>query len=138
MVRAQYASGVVDGKSVDGYLQEPGVKIGSTTETFVAARLMIDNWRWADVPFYIRSGKRLGRRVSEIAIQFKRAPHLVFRGEGGETNSLVLNIQPEEGISVHFNAKLPGQAMRLKPVNMEFSYRSAFGGGEHQCVRNAA
>jgi glucose-6-phosphate 1-dehydrogenase len=82
------------------------------------------------VPFYIRTGKRLPRRVTEIAIQFRRAPHLVFRGQGIDTNSLVLNIQPEEGISIAFHAKLPGQEMRLTTVNMDFSYQAAFGGGE--------
>jgi glucose-6-phosphate 1-dehydrogenase len=130
VIPGQYAPGVLDKKEVEGYLQEPGVKPGSVTETYVGARLLIDNWRWADVPFYIRTGKRLPRRVTEIAIQFRRAPHLVFRGQGIDTNSLVLNIQPEEGISIAFHAKLPGQEMRLTTVNMDFSYQAAFGGGE--------
>ena len=131
VVPGQYGPGAMENnEDVAGYLQEPGVKPGSVTETFVGARLLIDNWRWADVPFYIRTGKRLPRRVTEIAIQFRRAPHLVFRGQGIDTNSLVLNIQPEEGISVSFHAKLPGQEMRLTTVNMDFSYQAAFGGGE--------
>jgi glucose-6-phosphate 1-dehydrogenase len=115
---------------VAGYRQEPGVKADSRTETFVAAKLLIDNWRWADVPFYIRTGKRMPRRVSEIAINFRRAPHLLFRGQGIDTNTLVLNIQPEEGISVGFHVKLPGQQMRLTGVAMDFSYRAAFGASE--------
>jgi glucose-6-phosphate 1-dehydrogenase len=130
IVRGQYGPGMADGKPLAGYRQEPGVAPESATETFVAARLEIDNWRWAGVPFYLRSGKRLPRRVSEIAIQFRRAPHIVFRGQGVEANSLVLNIQPEEGISISFHAKLPGQEMRLTRVSMDFNYRSAFGGGE--------
>jgi glucose-6-phosphate 1-dehydrogenase len=96
----------------------------------VAARLLIDNWRWADVPFYVRSGKRLARQVTEIAIRFRRAPHMVFRGQDLAPNSLVLNIQPEEGISICFHAKLPGQEMRLKQVSMNFSYHAEFGGAE--------
>jgi glucose-6-phosphate 1-dehydrogenase len=99
------------------------------TETFVAARLQIENWRWAGVPIYLRTGKRLRRQVTEIAIQFRRAPHMVFRGQEMNANSLVLNIQPEEGISISFHAKLPGQEMRLAPVTMDFNYHSAFGGG---------
>ena len=90
----------------------------------------IDNWRWAGVPFYLRTGKSMARQVSEIAIQFRRAPHLVFRGEGLDANWLVLNIQPEEGISICFYAKLPGQEMRLKQVSMNFSYHGEFGAEE--------
>jgi glucose-6-phosphate 1-dehydrogenase len=135
IVRAQYAAGQVSDKggektSVAGYRQEPGVKPDSTTETYVAAKLLIDNWRWADVPFYLRTGKRLPRQVTEIAIQFRRAPHIVFRGQGLEGNSLRLNIQPEEGISICFHTKLPGQEMRLTTVPMNFGYRAAFGGEE--------
>src|SRR3984893_11878455 len=131
IVRGQYAAGTAEGgKNVPGYRQEPGVSPSSTTETYVAARLLIDNWRWADVPFYLRTGKRLARQVSEIAIHFRRAPHLVFRGQGLDANWLVLNIQPEEGISICFYAKLPGQEMRLKQVSMNFSYHGAFGADE--------
>jgi glucose-6-phosphate 1-dehydrogenase len=131
VVRGQYGPGAVGGKPVPGYRQEPGVRPDSATETFVAARLSIDNWRWADVPFYLRTGKRLPRNVTEIAIQFRRAPHLVFRGQGLDPNALVLNLQPEEGISISFHAKHPGQEMRLKDVTMDFRYRAAFGGVEH-------
>ena len=130
VVRGQYGPGGVAGAYVPGYREEPGVAKDSATETFVAARLEIDNWRWAGVPFYLRTGKRLPRRVTEIAIQFRRAPHLVFRGQEMDANSLVLNIQPDEGISISFHAKLPGQEMRLARVAMDFSYHAAFGGGE--------
>ncbi len=130
VVRGQYGPGVLGGKNVPGYRQEHGVRPDSVTETFVAARLSIDNWRWADVPFYLRTGKRLPRNVTEIAIQFRRAPHLVFRGQGLDPNALVLNLQPEEGISISFHAKLPGQEMLLKDVTMDFRYRAAFGGGQ--------
>ncbi len=128
VVSGQYGPGVIDKKAVVGYRKEPGVAPDSDTETFVAARLWIDNWRWADVPFYLRTGKRLGRRSTEIAIQFRRAPHMVFRGQDLAPNSLVLNIQPEEGIAVCFHAKLPGQEMRLRRVAMDFSYPAVFGG----------
>ncbi len=129
IVRGQYGPGTINGVAVPGYRQEPGVKPDSRTETFVAAQLAIDNWRWADVPFYLRTGKRLPRRVTEIAIQFRRAPHVVFRGRDVEPNWLVLNIQPDEGISIAFGAKLPGPEMRIKNVTMDFSYRTAFGPG---------
>jgi glucose-6-phosphate 1-dehydrogenase len=126
IVRGQYGPGGVPGDSslLAGYQEEPGVAKNSATETFV------DNWRWAGVPFYLRTGKRLPSRVTEIAIQFRRAPHLVFRGQDLSTNALVLNVQPDEGISISFNAKLPGQEMKLKTVNMDFSYQAEFGGGE--------
>ena len=127
VVRGQYGPGSVQGASVPGYRQEPGVKPDSRTETFVAAKLAIDNWRWADVPFYLRTGKRLAGRATEIAIQFRRAPHVVFRGRDVEPNWLVLNIQPDEGISMSFGAKLPGAEMRIKTVTMDFCYRTSFG-----------
>jgi glucose-6-phosphate 1-dehydrogenase len=132
IVRGQYGPGSEAGNSslLNGYRDEPGVAKNSATETFVAASLQIDNWRWAGVPFYLRTGKRLPSRVTEIAIQFRRAPHLVFRGQDLSTNALVLNVQPDEGISISFNAKLPGQEMKLKTVNMDFSYQAEFGGGE--------
>jgi glucose-6-phosphate 1-dehydrogenase len=113
-----------------GYRSEHGVKPDSPTETYVAVKLQIDNWRWAGVPFYLRTGKRLPSRVTEIAIQFRRAPHLVFRGQDLSPNTLVLNVQPDEGISISFHTKLPGQEMRLKTVTMDFSYQKEFGGGE--------
>ncbi len=128
IVRGQYGPGAMDGAPVPGYRQEPGVKPDSSTETFVAAKLAIDNWRWAGVPFYLRTGKRLARRVTEIAIQFRRVPHVVFRGRDIEPNCLLLNIQPDEGISISFGAKLPGPEMRIRSVTMDFCYRTAFGG----------
>ncbi len=127
VIAGQYAPGQIDGEDVAGYRQEHGVSPDSKTDTFVAAKLLIDNWRWADVPFYIRTGKRMPRRVTEVAIKFRRAPHLLFRSQGVDTNTLVLNIQPEEGISIGFHAKLPGQKMQLAHVAMDFSYRATFG-----------
>ncbi len=132
IVRGQYGPGSAseDESLLAGYQGEPGVAKNSTTETFVAACLLIDNWRWAGVPFYLRTGKRLPSRVTEIAIQFRRAPHLVFSGQDLSSNELVLNVQPDEGISISFHAKLPGQEMKLKRVTMDFSYQAEFGGGE--------
>ncbi len=132
IVRGQYGPGSSPRNSsmLAGYREEPGVAKDSGTETYVAAKLQIDNWRWAGVPFYLRTGKRLPSRVSEIAIQFRRAPHLVFRGQDLSTNTLVLNVQPDEGISISFHAKRPGQAMKLKTVTMDFSYQKEFGAGE--------
>jgi glucose-6-phosphate 1-dehydrogenase len=127
VVRGQYAPGQLDGKRLQGYREEPGVSQASRTETFVAARLLIDNWRWAGVPFYLRTGKRLAKRSTEIVIQFRCAPHIVFRDREIEPNRLVLNIQPEEGISVSFGAKRPGTEMRIGNVNMNFSYKEGFG-----------
>ena len=128
-VRGQYGSGYVLGDTVPGYRQEPGVDPNSSTETFAALKLQIDNWRWADVPFYIRSGKRLQQRVTEISIQFKEVPQRLFVGADSpmQPNLLVIRIQPNEGISLRFGAKLPGQAMRIRWVNMDFRYGSSFG-----------
>jgi len=127
VVRGQYAYGAVSGKSVPAYREEPGVSPQSRTETFVAAKLLIDNWRWANVPFYLRTGKRLAKRTTEIVIQFKRAPHVVFRGREADANRLILNIQPDEGISISFGAKRPGTEMSIGNVNMDFSYKEGFG-----------
>jgi glucose-6-phosphate 1-dehydrogenase len=127
VVRGQYGPGQVNGKPVPGYRQEPGVKPDSATETFVALKLYVDNWRWSGVPFYLRTGKRLARPLTEVAIQFKSAPHMVFRGEEHEMNSLILNIQPDEGISLSFGAKAPGAQMHIRPVTMDFKYKDAFG-----------
>ncbi len=129
-VRGQYAAGFVGGQKVPDYRSEPKVSPTSTTETYAALKLSIDNWRWADVPFYLRSGKRLPKRVSEISIQFRRVPHLLFQGAGGEgiePNVLSLRIQPNEGISLKFCAKLPGTTMEIRPVQMEFRYGESFG-----------
>jgi glucose-6-phosphate 1-dehydrogenase len=127
-VRGQYAPGNSNGNKLAGYRDEPGVNPKSRTETFVAMRVLIDNWRWAGVPFYLRTGKRLAKRTTEIMIQFRCAPHLVFRDRDIEPNRLVLNIQPDEGISVSFGAKRPGTEMSIGNVTMNFSYREAFGG----------
>ena len=128
VVRGQYAPGKIADKFLPGYREEQGVKPDSRTETFVAMRLLVDNWRWAGVPFYLRTGKRLARRSTEIMIQFKRAPHIVFREREVEPNRLVLNIQPEEGVSVSFGAKRPGTEMSIGNVTMNFSYKEGFGG----------
>ena len=130
VVLAQYAAGVVGGEEVTGYRSEPRVAPASHTATFMAMRLFLDNWRWAGVPFYLRTGKRLPKRATEIAVQFKQAPLPLFREGGREPNLLTLNIQPDEGISLRFIAKAPGTAMSLRPVNMGFQYGTAFGGEE--------
>jgi len=129
-VRGQYTEGWVGGKKVPAYRAEPKVSPASTTETYAAIKFYIDNWRWADVPFYLRSGKRLAKRVSEIAIQFRRVPHLLFKGSGTdgiEPNVLSVNVQPNEGISLRICAKLPGATMQIRPVQMEFRYGESFG-----------
>ena len=129
-VLGQYAAGVVGGEEVPGYRSEPRVAATSRTPTFVAMRLFLDSWRWAGVPFYLRTGKRLPKRATEIAVQFKQAPLPLFAGGGREPNLLTLNIQPDEGILLRFIAKAPGTAMSLRPVNMGFRYGTAFGGEE--------
>jgi glucose-6-phosphate 1-dehydrogenase len=129
VVRAQYRSGVVDGRRVPDYRHEPKVARNSTTETYVAARLMVDNWRWAGVPFYLRTGKALGGRRTEIAIKFRQAPFALFRETPVERlaeNFLVLRIQPDEGASIQFNAKVPGQELEIQGVRMEFRYEDYF------------
>jgi glucose-6-phosphate 1-dehydrogenase len=129
VVRAQYVAGSTAGQAVPGYREEKNVSPTSTTETFVALKLFIDSWRWAGVPFYLRSGKRLPKRVTEIAVHFKEAPHLLFgrRGESIRPNVLAIRIQPDEGIALNFGSKLPGPAMEVAPVSMEFRYGSSFG-----------
>jgi glucose-6-phosphate 1-dehydrogenase len=130
MVRGQYGEGVIDGERVAGYRSEPDVAPESNTETFVALKLQIDNWRWAGVPFYLRTGKCLAQRATEIVIQFRRTPFVLFRHtavKNVETNRLVIHIQPDEGISLSFGAKVPGAVMRLGLVNMDFDYKSYFG-----------
>ena len=129
-VRGQYDAGEIDGKPEPAYRDEPNVAKDSNTETFVALKLLIDNWRWADVPFYLRTGKRLRARDTEIAIRFKRAPFIMFRDTPVErlpTNRLVLHIQPDEGILVRFGAKIPGPTMKIGPVDMDFDYEDYFG-----------
>ncbi|PYS47076.1 MAG: glucose-6-phosphate dehydrogenase, partial [Acidobacteria bacterium] len=129
-VRGQYGPGVINGERVPGYREESDVPPESRTETFVAMKLLIDNWRWADVPFYLRTGKRLPGRSTHVVIQFRRAPFVLFRDTPVENlmpNQLVLHIQPEEGISLRFAAKVPGPAMRLGAVDMNFEYEDYFG-----------
>ncbi len=130
VVRAQYGPGVIDGQKVVGYREEPRVKPDSTTETFVAMKLWLDNWRWAGVPFYLRTGKRMARRISEIAIQFKQVPQILFRATEQsdiEPNVLVLRIQPDEGASLTLVSKAPGLHVHLQPVQMDFNYGTSFG-----------
>jgi glucose-6-phosphate 1-dehydrogenase len=129
-VRGQYDAGEVGGERVRGYRTEPNVEPDSRTETYVALKLEIENWRWAGVPFYLRTGKRLAKRVTEISIEFRRAPFMLFRDTPVErlrTNRLVIHIQPDEGISLRFGAKIPGPIMRLGPVEMDFNYTDYFG-----------
>ncbi len=129
-VRGQYREGRAHGTSVVAYRVEPKVAPTSVTETFAALKFYIDNWRWADVPFYLRSGKHLAKRASEIAIQFRRVPHLLFRDcatQHIEPNLLIVHIQPDEGMSLRFSAKAPGAIMQIEPVTMNFRYGEAFG-----------
>jgi glucose-6-phosphate 1-dehydrogenase len=129
VVRGQYGRGFVEGKEVPGYREERGVADGSTTDTFVAAKLYVDNWRWADTPFYVRTGKRLPKRETTIAIQFKRAPHPPFAKEASEglrPNVLLVHVQPDEGVSLAIGAKVPGQGMTIRTVHMDFLYGGAF------------
>jgi glucose-6-phosphate 1-dehydrogenase len=128
VVRGQYASGWVAAQQVPGYRQEPEVDPQSETETFIAAKLMIDDWRWSDVPFYLRTGKRLPKRATEIAIQFKEVPHKLFRESATdpEPNLLAIRIQPDEGIMLRFGAKIPGLGIDVRSVTMDFTYGSAF------------
>ena len=129
VVRGEYGPGFIEGVEVPGYREEPGVRLDSETETYVAAKLYVDNWRWADTPFYIRTGKRLPRRETTIAIQFKRAPHPPFEiddEEGLRPNILLVHIQPDEGVSLAIGAKVPGQGVSIRTVHMDFLYGGAF------------
>jgi glucose-6-phosphate 1-dehydrogenase len=128
-VRAQYGPGIVGGQEVPGYRGEPGVDPESRTETYAALRLEVSNWRWAGVPFYLRTGKRLARKMTEIAVTLKPVPHLAFQSTGSvgvQANQIVLMVQPDEGVSVSIGAKIPGSRMRIRPVNMEFHYGTSF------------
>ena len=129
-VRAQYAAGIEMGEEVPGYLEEAGVQEDSSTETYAALRLEVHNWRWAGVPMYLRTGKRLTRKVTEIAVTLKPVPHVAFQGtEMGRRvrpNVLVLTVQPNEGVSLSIGAKIPGSRMAIRTVNMEFLYGTAF------------
>jgi glucose-6-phosphate 1-dehydrogenase len=126
-VRGQYAEGAINGKPVVGYRQEPNVKPDSQTETFVALRLFIDDWRWADVPIYMRVGKRLPKSATEISIHFKKAPAVLFNKDLRDQNVLVIRIQPDEGIALRIHAKVPGASFRVEPVKMDFHYGTSFG-----------
>src|SRR5436190_14471589 len=127
VVRGQYAEGAIHGEPVVGYRQEENVKLDSQTETFVALRLYIDNWRWADVPIYMRVGKRLPKSATEISIHFKKAPAVLFNKGLSDRNVLVIRIQPDEGISLRIHAKVPGTSFRIEPVKMDFHYGTSFG-----------
>jgi glucose-6-phosphate 1-dehydrogenase len=128
IVRGQYRQGSVGGKRVPNYPEEAGVTPGSTTETYVALKMFIDNWRWAGVPFYLRSGKAMAKKVTEVALVFKDAPHRLFGEKSiSEPNVLSIRIQPDEGISVRFGSKVPGNTLDIHPVNMEFRYGTSFG-----------
>jgi len=128
-VRGQYAAGSVRSRQVNAYRNEQGVAPDSTTETYVAMQLAIDNWRWAGVPFYLRTGKALSRRTTEIAIHFKQAPFALFRGTAVDTlapNVMALQLQPDEGVSLQFDAKIPGPEIALGGVQMNFRYKDYF------------
>ncbi|PTX91231.1 glucose-6-phosphate dehydrogenase [Opitutus sp. ER46] len=131
VARAQYATGMIGGRPVPGYLEEHGIAADSKTETYAAIRLSINNWRWQGVPFYLRSGKRMARRVSEIAINFKRPPGTLFNDDDGRfdlaANTLSFQIQPDEGMSLVLNTKIPGLETRTQPVKMNFRYATTFG-----------
>jgi glucose-6-phosphate 1-dehydrogenase len=129
VVRGQYGRGFIEGEEVPAYREEAGVAPDSMTETYVGAKLYVDNWRWADTPFYVRMGKRLARRETAIAIQFKRAPHPPFEetsAEGLRPNVLLVHVQPDEGVSLAIGAKMPGQGMTIRTVHMDFLYGGAF------------
>lgn len=128
-VRAQYGSGQLNGTALSAYKDEPNVAPGSRTETYAAVRFTIDNWRWQGVPFYVRTGKRLNKRVSAITLQFRQPPHLIFEGgQDLQPSRLTIRIQPEEGISLSFNGKVPGPDVELGKVEMDFDYSGSFGG----------
>jgi glucose-6-phosphate 1-dehydrogenase len=129
-VRGQYGAGIAGGVEVPAYWKEKGVSAGTRTATYAALKLFIDNWRWQGVPFYLRSGKSMATRATEVSIHFKQPPHLLFAGEGGadmRSNVLAIRVQPDEGISLVFEAKLPGQGIRRRPVTMDFRYGASFG-----------
>ena len=128
-VRAQYGPGVVSGSESVGYREEPGVSPDSRTETYAALRLYVNNWRWAGVPFYLRTGKRMTRKLTEIAVTLRPVPHMAFQGAdsaGVKPNQIILTLQPDEAVTVSLGAKVPGTKMQIRPVNMEFHYGTAF------------
>jgi glucose-6-phosphate 1-dehydrogenase len=129
VVRAQYSAGAVNGKRVPAYRDEQNINPESVTETYVALHASIDNWRWAGVPFFVRVGKRLPKAGTEIAIQFKAAPPVLFNVEDQtiDANALVIRIQPDEGVALRMSAKMPGSSLRIEPVKMDFHYGTSFG-----------
>jgi glucose-6-phosphate 1-dehydrogenase len=130
VVRGQYFAGNLDGKPVPGYRQEPKVSPTSNVETYAALKVFIDNWRWSGVPFYIRHGKNLPLSASEVRVQFRPTPNVLFAAQCGpklDTNAITLRLQPHEGISLRFNGKVPGASMQVRPVRMHFSYNTEFG-----------
>jgi len=130
VVRGQYTAGEIDGQPRPAYRHEPKVKPDSTVETYVAMRLLIDNWRWSNIPFYLRTGKNLPQSASEVRVQFRPTPHVLFAAQCGprlDANAITLRLQPNEGISLRFNGKVPGTSMEIRPVRMHFSYDSEFG-----------
>jgi glucose-6-phosphate 1-dehydrogenase len=130
VIRGQYAAGNIDGKDLQGYIDEEGVAENSKTETYIAAKAFIDNWRWQDIPFYLRTGKSMTAKDTEVAITFKKVPHSLFASAGLEDmppNVLVMQIQPEEGISLSFQAKRPGSKICMTTLRMDFSYSDIFG-----------
>jgi glucose-6-phosphate 1-dehydrogenase len=130
IVRGQYTAGTVGGQPRPAYRDEPRVAPGSTVETYVAARVLVDNWRWSGVPFYLRTGKNLPHSASEVRIQFRPTPNVLFAAQCGprlDANSITLRLQPNEGISLRFNGKVPGTSMQIRPVRMHFSYDAEFG-----------
>jgi glucose-6-phosphate 1-dehydrogenase len=129
VIRGQYGAGAINGKRVAAYRDEANVDMESTTETFVALQINIDNWRWAGVPFFVRVGKRLPKGGSEIAVHFKSVPPVLFKatGEAVDDNVLVIRIQPDEGISLRMSAKMPGSSLQIEPVKMDFHYGTSFG-----------
>jgi glucose-6-phosphate 1-dehydrogenase len=133
-VLGQYGPGVIEGAAVPGYRQEPGVAPESVTPTWASLRLVVDNWRWQGVPFFLRSGKRMARRVTEIAVRFREPPHLMFPLEHGQSiapNVIAIQVQPQEGISLAFDIKVPGVGVRMTAARMDFSYAEAFGAAAH-------
>src|SRR5262249_53674388 len=130
VVRGQYTEGEIDGGARVAYRQETKVKPGSKVETFVAARLYVDNWRWSGVPFYLRTGKNLPLSASEVRVQFRPTPNVLFAAQCGtklDANAITLRLQPNEGITLRFNGKIPGTSLQIRPVRMHFSYDAEFG-----------
>jgi glucose-6-phosphate 1-dehydrogenase len=130
VVRGQYTAGQIDGQARPAYRLEPKVKPDSNTETFVALKLFVDNWRWAGVPFYLRTGKNLPMSASEVRVEFRRPPNVLFAAQCGpklDANAIMLRLQPDEGIYLRFNGKIPGASAQLRPVRMHFSYNAEFG-----------